>query len=136
MSRKTMLLVVALCATTAVRAQDAVTPQGVCARLAPQTGLKLQRDGSWRVNMLGGIGAALFGGSAGASFQVSPIEGSTPDQALDKACQQTGQEIACHLTGPARITIGTKRGNASADLLAGETADIGMKGRHLTCRER
>lgn len=132
MARNAILLLAGLCAASAVQAQEAAT---VCARLAPQTGLKQQRDGTWRANMLGGLGTALFGGTTGASFLVGPIEGSTADQQFDKACAQMGAEIGCTLVGPARITIGTKGGNASADVAAGERAHVGMKGRYLTCRE-
>ncbi len=131
---KTIAALAALLTGVGVQAQTAV-PAGVCATLAQQTGLKRQDDGSWRVNMLGGVGAALFGGTTGATFQVAPVEGSTADQALDKACVQQGAEIACRVTGPARITVGTKRGNATADIAAGEKATVGMKGRYLTCRE-
>ncbi len=135
MALKAELLLLALFAGTAGQAQEARVATGVCARLAPQTGLKQQRDGSWRANMLGGVGAALFGGTTGASFLVEPIEGSTADQHFEKACTQMGAEIGCNVSGPAKITIGTKSGNASADVVAGETAQVGMKGRYLTCRE-
>lgn len=128
------IVLAGLCAASLANAQQPA-PAGVCAALAPQTGLKAQGDGSWRVNMLGGVGAAVFGGSTGATFQVAPIDGSTADQHLEKACVQNGAEITCRVVGPARITIGTKRGNASADIKAGETAEVGMKGRYLTCRE-
>ena len=135
MSWKAILLMTGLCASGGLQAQEAVVATGVCARLAPQTGLKQQRDGTWRANMLGGIGATLFGGTTGASFLVGPIEGSIADQHFEKACAQMGAEIGCNLVGPAKITIGTKSGNASADVAAGETAHVGMKGRYLTCRE-
>lgn len=135
MSPKAMILLASACIASVGQAQEASVGGGVCARLATQTGLKQQRDGSWRANMLGGVGAALFGGTTGASFLVGPIEGSTADQPFDKACAQVGAEIACHVVGPARITVGTKSGNASADVAAGETAHVGMKGRYLTCRE-
>lgn len=135
MSRKVMLLLVGVCAASMGHAQEAQVANGVCARLAPQTGLKRQPDGSWSANMLGGLGAALFGGTAGASFLVGPIEGSTADQHFEKACAQKGAEIGCDLVGPAKITIGTKSGEASADVAAGEKARVGMKGRYLTCRE-
>jgi hypothetical protein len=135
MSRKAIMLFAGLCAASAGAAQDVAVKQGVCARLATQTGLKQQRDGSWRANMLGGVGAALFGGTTGATFQVEPIEGSTTDQHLEKACAQLGAELGYHIVGPAKITIGTKSGNASTDVAAGEMAHVGMKGRYLTCRE-
>lgn len=131
---KTMLALVAVFAAVSADAQTAGTG-GACARLAQQTGLKQRSDGSWRANMLGGVGAALFGGTTGATFQVQPIEGSTAEQALEKACQQEGSAIACRVSGPARISVGTKRGNASVDLTSGEKAEVGMKGRYLTCRQ-
>lgn len=115
-------------------AQSSAAGDGVCARLAPQTGLKQESSGIWRANMLGGLGATLFGGSAAATFQVESIEGSTTEQALHKACAQDRSEIICRVTGPARITIGTKRGKASVDVKAGERAEVDMKGRYLTCR--
>jgi hypothetical protein len=135
MSPKVMILLASVGIASVGEAQQASVAGGVCARLATQTGMKTQRDGSWRANMLGGVGAALFGGTTGASFLVGPIEGSTADQRFDKACAQVGAEIACTVVGPARITVGTKSGNASADVAAGETAHVGMKGRYLTCRE-
>ena len=130
---KTMLALVALVAAASAPAQT-TDAGGACARLAAQTGLKQQSDGSWRANMLGGVGAALFGGTTGATFQVQPIEGSTAEQALEKACQQEGAAIACRVSGPARVIVGTKRRNASIDLASGEPAEVGMKGRYLTCR--
>lgn len=128
-----IIVFMAICATGA-QAQ-APTAAGICARLAPQTGLKQQASGVWRANMLGGVGAALFGGSAGASFLVEPIEESTADQAFDKACTQNGPEVTCTVVGPARITVGTKRGNASAQANEGEKAIVGTKGKYLTCRD-
>lgn len=135
MSPKAMILLASICVASVGHAQQTGVAGGVCARLATQTGMKPQRDGSWRANMLGGVGAALFGGTTGASFLVGPTEGSTADQQFDKACAQVGAEIACTVVGPARITVGTKNGNASADVAAGEAAHVGMKGRYLTCRE-
>lgn len=135
MAMRQMLVAAATIVSTAAGAQTSPPVAGLCARLAPQTGLKRERDGSWRVNTLGGLGAALFGGTTGATFLVEPVEGSTPDQHLDKACTQAGTEIACKLVGPARITVGTKRGNATADVASGEAAQVGMKSRYLTCRD-
>lgn len=132
---KTVLSMILLCATATAQAQSAASADGVCAQLAPQTGMKPQAGGLWRANMLGGVGAALFGGTTGASFQVEPIDGSTRDQALEKACVQEGAGVICRLSGPARLTVGTKRGNASVDLAAGEKAEVSMKGRYLTCRD-
>lgn len=120
------------------------TEAGVCARLAPQLGLKQQvakrgvdSPAPWRVNMLSGVGAALFGGSFGATFSVEPIEGvaTAPGQNFNEMCKQEGGNMTCSLTGPLRVKIGTKAGEASTDLSATERAVVGVKGRHLTCQE-
>lgn len=135
MSAMRALLIVSMSTGAIAAAQESPPAPGVCAQLAAQTGLQRQRDGSWRANLLGGVGAALFGGTTGATFLVEPVTDSTPEQHLEKACAQAGAEIACSVTGPARITVGTKRGNAVAELAPGKTAQLGMKGRYLTCRE-
>lgn len=138
--RITIAWAAAFALTAAAVAQDApVTPRaGVCARLAPQLGLKQEaaKPGeapTWRAGMFG-VGAMLFGGSAGVSFMVQPVEGTTQAQLTD-SCTQVKADIVCRVTGPSRIVVGSKKGEASADLAAGEQAEVGTKGKHIFCRE-
>lgn len=128
----------------ALTADAAQADLGVCARLAPQLGLKqqptkrgMEGPAPWRVNMLSGVGAALFGGSFGATFSVEPIEGAAavPGQNFNEMCKQEGGNMRCSLTGPLRVKIGTKAGEATTDLSASERAVVGIEGRHLTCQE-
>lgn len=111
---------------------------GVCARLAPQIGLKPEPANSkepatWRAGLFG-FGATLFGGSAGVTFMAQPIEGTTQEQ-LTESCKPAKTDIVCNLTGPVRVVVGTKKGEASTDLAPGERAEIGTKGKHIFCRE-
>ena len=140
MTYRTMAAALVLAAAGPVAAQQ--QQPGVCAQLAPQSGLKQQeakrgQTGApeWRVNMLGGLGATLFGGSTGATFKVEPVDGSTADQHLEDACRQVKSEIVCTLGGPSAIVVGTKAGEARAELASGQRAEVAMRGRYLTCRD-
>lgn len=120
------------------------TEPGVCARLAPQLGLKqqpakrgMEGPAPWRVNMLSGVSATLFGGSFNATFSVEPLEGvpPLPGQNFNEMCKQQGGNMTCSLSGPLRVKIGTKAGEATTDLSADERAVVGVEGRHLTCQD-
>lgn len=134
----------AIALPAAAMAQDAPVGAGagpggsVCARLAPQLGLKREaaKRGevpTWRAGMFG-VGAMLFGGSAGVSFMVQPVEGTTQAQITD-SCKQVKSDIVCRVTGPSRIVVGSKKGEAGTDLAPGERAEVGTKGKHIFCRE-
>lgn len=116
----------------------AAPPGGVCARLAPQLGLKPEaaKPGApttWKAGMFG-VGAMLFGGSAGVSFMVQPVEGTTAGQMQD-ACKQVKSDIVCRVAGPIRVVVGSKKGEASVDLAEGERGEVGTKGKNIFCRE-
>lgn len=131
------LVLLTLSGVAAGQGPAAPATGGACARLAPQIGLKPDPAKSgepvtWRAGLFG-FGATLFGGSAGVSFMAQPIEGTTQAQ-LTESCKQAKADIVCHLTGPVRVVVGTKKGEASTDLAPGERAEIGTAGKHIFCR--
>lgn len=111
-----------------------------CARLAPQLAMKEQVRGSgeWRVDLLGGLGKALFGGSAASTMSVEPVADA---DAIDygsytRACTRQRIDVTCRVTGPARLVVATDKTEAHVDLAAGEKVDAGiLKGRRVYCRD-
>ncbi|PZQ61618.1 MAG: hypothetical protein DI544_02935 [Sphingomonas taxi] len=139
---KVALVMVVLAMSASVQAEQA--PSTACARLASQLKMKqgaAPRDGGkpeWSVDLLGGLGKALFGGAAASSMSVEPIADA---DALDygaytRSCVRERIEMACHVTGPARLVVATDKTEANLDLAAGETIDAGIrKGRRIYCRD-
>lgn len=116
---------------------------GVCSRLAPQLGLKPQDparvakgEAPWAASMFG-VGAILFGGSAGVSFSVQPADDDehASTRNFAKMCAQEKANIMCRVKGPAHIVIGSKKGEASADVAAGEYVEVGTKSKQIVCRD-
>jgi hypothetical protein len=138
-----MLAVTVLAASGVVNAQGAGA--GACARLAPQLKMKqaaAERGstaaGEWRVDLLGGLGKALFGGSAASTMSVEPVaDADTLDYgAYTRACVRQRIDVACKVSGPARLIVATDKTEAGIDLAAGEKVDAGIrKGRHIYCRD-
>ena len=132
------LAMVTLSGVATAQMPPAPATDGVCARLAPQIGLKPEsvtgrEPVTWRAGLFG-FGATLFGGSAGVTFMAQPIDGTTQEQ-LTESCKPAETDIVCNLTGPVRVVVGTKKGEASTDLAPVERAEIGTKGKHIFCRE-
>jgi hypothetical protein len=45
-------------------------------------------------------------------------------------------DVACKVSGPARLIVATDKTEAGIDLAAGEKVDAGIrKGRHIYCRD-
>lgn len=110
---------------------------GACARLAPQLKMK-QTAAGWDVDLLGGLGKALFGGSAASTMSVEPVADADAIDygAYHRACVRERIDVACHVTGPARLVVATDKTEAAVDLTAGEEVDAGIrKGRHIYCRD-
>lgn len=139
----TVATLMALAASAASRSEAA--EQGACARLAPQLKMKQAApeggkvdSGEWRVDLLGGLGKALFGGSAASTMSVEPMAGADVIDygPYSRACVRKGVNVDCHVAGPARLLVATDKTEAGIDLAAGETVDAGIrKGRHVYCRE-
>lgn len=136
----------------AVLGAAAMMPSGVvaagsdtfCQRLAPKLAMKqsLKSSGDassreWKINLLGGLGPALFGGVATASFSVRPIDPATGAEyrRTDGACSTTDKGAVCNIEGPAHLTIRTKGGEVVTDALAGESAVIEMRKTTIYCRQ-
>jgi len=122
--------------TTAIAADP--PPASLCQRLAPQLGMTGdENDESGHqlsVNLLGGLGTALFGGSTSATFSLA-MPGVTAGQG-HSACLTNGKGgILCKLSWPARLTIGTKRGEAVVSAALGERAEVEMRKSHIYCRD-
>lgn len=120
-------------------------PSSFCERLAPQLGMKpVPPSGKgagteWKVNLLGGLGTALFGGSTSATFGVESTGPATVEeyQRLQQACVQTEKGgLRCDVDGPVRLTVGTPKGKVSVDAVAGERATVEMRKTSIFCRAR
>jgi hypothetical protein len=117
-------------------------PATFCERLAPQLNMapvasRQQATREWKVNLLSGLGPALFGGWTTASFAVRPIDSVSGEdyRRLEDSCNSTAKGAICDLEGPARLTVGTKKGEVTADLPAGERAIVEMRKTTIYCRE-
>lgn len=129
--------------SSAALAEDSVT-QTFCARLAPQLGMR-QAVGSnagspvplWQVNLLGGVGAFLFGGQAVASFGMDPVDQNSLDEykRVRGGCRTTPKGAICNVDGPAILHVGTKRGEVAQEAAPGERAVVGMAKTTITCRD-
>lgn len=119
-----------------------------CARLAPQLKMKqvaVQPDGKtpgaaseWNVDLLGGLGKAMFGGTAASTMSVeaAPDSDEVDFSRYTRACVRERVDVACHVTGPARLVVATDKTEAAVDVAPGETIDAGIrKGRRIHCRD-
>lgn len=132
-------IVAALSATTPVQ-QSA--PPSFCQRLAPQLGMKPNaksggktRAGGWKVNLAGGLGPALFGGTFAASFSLHPVDEDSVSESkrLENACGITAKGMTCKIVGPARLNVGTKKGKITTEVLPGEHAEVDMRSSVISC---
>lgn len=142
MIRRMLPLAIALVLSGRSLAQQPRAP-GVCARLAPQLGLKPQDparvakgEAPWAANMFG-VGAVLFGGSAGVSFSVQPADDDehAASRNFARMCAQEKANIMCRVQGPAHVVVGSKKGEAAVDLTAAEYVEVGTKGKQIVCRD-
>lgn len=143
MGVKAAIAAMVLAGPSIAQAQPA-TPTA-CARLAPQLKMKQaattprdQGAALWEVDLLGGLGKALFGGSAASTMSVEPLPDADLVEygAYTRACVRQRIDVACHVTGPARLVVATDKTEAAVDLSTGEKVDAGIrKGRHIYCRD-
>lgn len=139
---RTLLVVSTLFLVAA--APDPAAPS-FCTRLAPKLKMKPVSGGNaasstpqgWKVNMLGGLGPALFGGSAMATFSVEPADN---DESLDysrfqNACKTNTKGISCTVNGPAELHVGTKNGEVVEEIRSGEQETVEMRGATIHCRD-
>jgi hypothetical protein len=124
--------------------EQAARTASFCERLAPKLGMKPNakrggqiREGGWEVSLVKGLGPVLFGGSFNASFSVEPLDATSVSEhaRLKDACDMTTKGVVCKITGPARLTIGTKAGKVDAEALPGERADVEMRRATLSCHD-
>lgn len=124
--------------------EQAATTSSFCERLAPKLGMKPNlkrggkiREGGWDVSLVKGLGPALFGGSFNASFSLEPLDAASASEhaRLKDACDMTPKGVLCKVTGPARLTIGTKAGKVVTEALPGERADVEMRRATLSCHD-
>lgn len=135
------IIVLGIIGLLTTAAQD--TPATFCERLAPQLGMKpvppsgKAAGSEWKVNLLGGLGTALFGGTTSATFGVESTGTATVEEyeRLQKACAQTEKGgLLCKVDGPMRLTVGTPKGKVSVDATAGERATVEMRKASIFCR--
>ena len=108
-----------------------------CARLAPQPGMRQDapkpgKPVSWRVNMPGGLGTALFGGSTFVTFQPETLDGAdlADQQRIADFCGTDEKGIKCRGEGPTRLKIQSKRGLVNA----ADRAEVEMRKATIYCR--
>lgn len=124
-----------------VLAQGQAAPQSFCQRLAPQLRMKLVPATNgigpvWRTNTAS-FGMHLFGGSTATALNVSPVDRTNAAEfvRLDNACAVVSKGAICKLEGPAKIEIATRSVKTSAEMGAGERADLEIRNTVITCRD-
>jgi hypothetical protein len=131
-------------AASTVPAVQQPAAAGFCPRLAAQLGMKPNakrggktRPGGWTVNLAGGLGPALFGGTFSASFSLRPIDETSTAESkrLENACVMAAKGMICKIDGPARLKVGTKHGQTMTDVLPGERAEVEMRGSTISCHD-
>lgn len=144
MLSKLPLIAILAALPAAAPVQQPAATASFCARLAPKLGMKPNvkrggniREGGWEVSLLKGLGPALFGGSFNASFSVEPLDATSVSEhaRLKDACGMTPKGVLCKVTGPARLTVGTKAGKVETEALPGERADVEMRRATLSCHD-
>lgn len=121
-------------------------PQSFCERLAPRMNMKLvatkakrpgPTDPEWKIDMLGGLGPALFGGTAVVTFAVRPVDESQAAEfkRLETSCSPNSKGATCKIIGPARITISTKTGDTTADVAEDQHPVVEMRNTSIYCRD-
>jgi hypothetical protein len=132
--------------SSAALAEDSISPT-FCQRLAPQLGMRqgqLAQPPSgrdpiplWQVNLLGGVGAFLFGGQAVASFGLEPVDQDSLAEykRVREGCRATPKGAVCNIEGPAILHVSTKRGEVSQEAAPGEQAIVGMAKTTITYRD-
>lgn len=135
-------LILLYCAAPGLAAGDSF-----CRRVAPQLGAKpdevIARNdasdttGELHVNLMGGLRAALLGGSAMVSFSVHPAD--EDDMAeykrLQNACQAASNGVLCKIKGPAKVRIGSPKGQLAAEVNADENVELQVRKSTLYCRD-
>lgn len=144
MLSKLPLIAMLVLLPAAAPAGQATTADSFCQRLAPKLGMKPNlkrggkiREGGWDVSLMKGLGPALFGGSFHASFSLRALDESsaTERERLQDACDATKQGLICKITGPARLTIGTKAGKVEIEAAPGERAEVELRRATLSCHD-
>lgn len=135
-------LLVGLLAVSAV--QEAPSSATFCERMAPkidlipvEKGRQGNLTGEWRRDMAT-LGMSLVGGTLGTSISVRPVGEVSYQEAMafvDKACQRTRAGARCRFEGPARIMMGTRKGEVDMEAAAGERAEIEIRGTKVFCRD-
>ena len=89
------------------------------------------------MNMAGGLGTVLFGGSFGVSMGMNPIgEATVADyKRLNAACDLTPKGGFCKIEGPAEFHMKTKKGNISLDVARREQAEVHIVKSYILCRD-
>lgn len=135
-----LLMFASLVALSAFTVSAEAPSVSFCHRLAPQLAMKPVTVGPragptlWRVDTRS-LGARLFGAGAVTRIGLRPIDPTVAAEyvRLDKLCDTTAKGAICHIEGPARLTIGTAKVNASVDATSGERAEAEVKGSVITC---
>jgi hypothetical protein len=129
-------------ASSGVTAQP--TGPSFCERMAVELGLKRTTakkyyDGrpTWRVNKLGGIGAALFGGSTFITLRMGSDELKSQQDIdrLMKACQMSEKGYLCQVEPSDYVEIGVEEHKARFDAGPGEQAEVELYKAAVVCRD-
>lgn len=118
-------------------------PQSFCQRLAPQLGMKLvplapnSTQRIWKTD-IANFGMYLFGGTATLRFTASPLDTTNAAEfvRLSHACDDLPKGVLCHVDGPAKVEISTRRFKAAVEMSVAERADVQVRNSVVTCRDR
>jgi hypothetical protein len=120
------------------------TGPSFCERVAAELGLKPTTakkyyDGrpTWRLNKLGGIGPALFGGSTFIMLRLGSDELKSQEDVdrLMKACQMSERGYVCQVEPFDFIEIGVEEHKARFDAGSGEQAEVELDKAAVVCRD-
>jgi hypothetical protein len=141
MTLRRLFLMIVLCAIS-MRAVGQEATQTFCQRLAPQINMKpvpvTPKSSAviWKTDTAS-VGMHLFGGTAVTRLTVTPLDTTNAAEfvRLDKACDVTAKGALCHLVGPAKVVIRTRRFEANAAMAVGERANVEVRDTVVLCED-
>ena len=123
-----------------VAMQASPSPPGVsfCARMAEAMEMKpMKETGVWQLQTLGGLGAALFGGTSTMALAVRPVGNITQEELdrLDKSCEATSKGAFCNIEGPLEFRVKTRKGDATLIAEPKDRARVEITGTRIRCTD-
>lgn len=109
-----------------------------CERLAVPTGMKSVKSASpaaWEVNLLDGLGKALFGGSSVVAIRLEPGDDLDEDhrRRFEESCDSTAKGAFCRVEAPTTLVLTINGREVRQEALVGETATVTVAGSRIRC---